>query len=35
VSTYGEFSVSPDRREIIFAHVDQDESDIMLVKNFR
>ena len=35
VSAFGGFSVSPDRRHIIFAQVDQDESDIMLVENFR
>jgi Tol biopolymer transport system component len=35
VSGYGGFSVSPDRRHIVFAQVDQDESDIMLVENFR
>jgi len=35
VSPYGGFSVSPDRRQIVFAQVDQDESDIMLVENFR
>jgi Tol biopolymer transport system component/serine/threonine protein kinase len=35
VSGYGGFSVSPDRQHIIFAQIDQDESDIMLVENFR
>jgi hypothetical protein len=35
VSGYGGFSVSPDRRHIIFAQIDQNESDIMLVENFR
>ncbi len=35
VSGYGGFSVSPDRQHIIFAQVDQDENDIMLVENFR
>ena len=35
VSGYGGFSVSPERQHIIFAQIDQDESDIMLVENFR
>jgi Tol biopolymer transport system component len=35
VSGYGGFSVSPDRQHIVFARVDQDEDDIMLVENFR
>jgi glucose dehydrogenase len=35
VSNYGGFSVSPDRQHIVFAQIDQDESDIMLVENFR
>jgi Tol biopolymer transport system component len=28
-------SVSPDRRQVIFTQIDQDEHDIMLVENFR
>jgi Tol biopolymer transport system component len=35
VSGFGGFSVSPDRRHIIYAQVDQNENDIMLVENFR
>jgi len=35
VSGYGGFSVSPDRQHIVFAEIDQDQSDIMLVENFR
>jgi len=35
VSGYGGFSVSPDRQHIVYARIDQDENDIMLVENFR
>jgi Tol biopolymer transport system component len=35
VSGYGGFSVSPDRQHVVFAQIDQDESDIMLADNFR
>jgi Tol biopolymer transport system component len=35
VSGYGGFSVSPDRQRIVFAQIDQNENDIMLVENFR
>ena len=35
VSNYGGFTVSPDRQRIVFAQIDQDESDIMLADNFR
>jgi hypothetical protein len=35
VSGYGGFSVSPDRQHIVFAQIDQDESDIMIADNFR
>ncbi len=35
VSGYGGFAVSPDRQHIVFAQIDQDESDIMLADNFR
>ena len=35
VSGYGGFSVSPDRQHIIYAQIDQNENDIMLVENFR
>ena len=35
VSNFGGFSVSPDREHIIYAQVDQNENDIMLVENFR
>jgi Tol biopolymer transport system component len=34
VSGYGGFTVSPDRQHIVFAQIDQDESDIMLADNF-
>jgi eukaryotic-like serine/threonine-protein kinase len=35
VSEYGGFSVSPDRQHIVFAQIDENENDIMLVENFR
>jgi Tol biopolymer transport system component len=35
VSGYGGFSVSPDRQHIVFAQIDHNESDIMLMENFR
>jgi len=34
-SLYGGFSVSPDHRHLIVAQIDQDDSDILLVENFR
>ncbi len=34
-SGYGGFCVSPDRRHLLVAQVDQNDSDIMLVENFR
>lgn len=34
-SGYGGFCVSPDRRHLLVAQVDQDARDIMLVENFR
>ncbi len=32
---FGRFGVSPDRRHFLVAQVDRNESDIMLVENFR
>ncbi|MGA8030605.1 MAG: hypothetical protein WB992_25965 [Bryobacteraceae bacterium] len=34
-SGYGGFCVSPDRRHLLIAQIDQNDSDIMLVDNFR
>jgi hypothetical protein len=34
-SDFGGLSVSPDRRHLLVAQVDQDDRDIMLVENFR
>ena len=34
-SGFGGFCVSPDRRHVLVGQVDQQDSDIMLVENFR
>jgi hypothetical protein len=34
-SLYSGLAVSPDQRSILYAQVDQAESDIILVENFR